>query len=477
MGVSPGSAESLSDSLNSLSGSSISLGSSWVQPDITEDWSGYQLVQKQWPDHRSGAIQLPSLIFLIAGSERKYIIQAKLWAAGKDPNDATWEIEHLRGSPNMNLRNREIGSLPTLVRLFSEEDTDSKEWFYLFQSNEGIWYRARLSTCIDPVIGPGFSSWTPMVSFAASSASSPQASQTAKRLPRINLAQLDWRHVPEDFIPQQTVFKKLIGAVGRIFGSADETAPKEQKDEEYHDPRRLFITGAYCKHFFENMSSTVKVTRAECFEWASHYRSLQAAAVGKLYSFIHVCAGEMSHHLLFQVYSTFHEILEELLLPVPNDFYTKYTVAGYFCLPRHIFVQYAEHGIFHLTRQFVEQLEVRTPEDANFKYLMLSYLPKEDALAVLRTMQPEGALYVAEDAVSSEQDNTVDVDLEDIPPNEFLPVGAYHLALAKKKTLSPQNYKFVCETTSKQYKKPTQLSSPTSSGRLFFGSPVTSFRR
>lgn len=482
---------SLSDSPNSVSSSSfISLGSSWHQPEISESWSGYQLVQKQWPDHRSSSIQLPAPIFLTPN--KSTVIHARLWAAGKDANEAIWTIEHLSGSINPNLRPRETGSLATLARLFSDDtspasaDSDAREWYYVFQSNDGGWYRARLPTCIDPVIGPGFASSIPVVSIAPSL--NLNSSQGVKKSsPRIILTELDWQHVHEDFIPQQTVFKKLIGAMGRIFGSSDDAggvSKEKQESEEYSDPRRLWITGAYCKHLFENLSGSVKATKAECFEWASHYRSLQAAAVGRLYHFIHVCAGEMPQHLLFQVYSTFHEVLEELMLPVPTDFYTKYTVAGYFCLPRHLFVQYAEHGIFQLSRQFVDQLEVRNAEDARFKYLMLSYLPKDDALAVLKEMGPEGAGFVAEDAVTRhEPDVHVDVDLEDIPPKEFLPLGAYHQSLEKsKRKMSDADLRFVSETTSKQFKKPTPtLPTLPSSGRLFFpSSPLpgsTSFRR
>lgn len=471
---------SLSDSPNSVSSSSfISLGSAWHQPEISESWSGYQLVQKQWPDHRSSAIQLPAPIFLTPN--KTTVIHARLWAAGKDANETTWTIEHLNGSLNPNLRPRETGSLATLARLFSDDslsssgESETKEWYYAFQSNDGGWYRARLPTCIDPVIGPGFASSIPVVSIAPSlNLSSTVGAKKAS--PRINLTELDWQHVHEDYIPQQTVFKKLIGAMGRIFGSSDEASgvPKEkQESEEYSDPRRLWITGAYCKHLFENLSGTVKATKAECFEWASHYRSLQAAAVGRLYNFIHVCAGEMPQHLLFQVYSTFHEVIEELMLPVPTDFYTKYTVAGYFCLPRHLFVQYAEHGIFQLSRQFVDQLEVRNPEDARFKYLMLSYLPKDDALSILKEMGSEGAIFVAEDAVTRhEPDFHIDVDLEDIPEKEFLPLGAYHQSLEKsKKKMGESDLKFVSETTSKQFKKPTpNIPTMPSSGRLFFPS-------
>lgn len=471
---------SLSDSPNSVSSSSfISLGSAWHQPDISESWSGYQLVQKQWPDHRSSAIQLPAPIFLTPN--KSTVIHARLWAAGKDANETTWTIEHLNGSVNPNLRPRETGSLATLARIFSDDhistsaDSEAREWYFVFQSNDGGWYRARLPTCIDPVIGPGFASSIPVVSIAPSI--NLNSSQGVKRAsPRISLTELDWQHVHEDFIPQQTVFKKLIGAMGRIFGSSDEASgvsKEKQESEEYTDPRRLWITGAYCKHLFEHLSGTVKATKAECFEWASHYRSLQATAVGRLYHFIHVCAGEMPQHLLFQVYSTFHEVVEELMLPVPTDFYTKYTVAGYFCLPRQLFVQYAEHGIFQLSRQFVDQLEVRNPEDARFKYLMLSYLPKEDALAALKEMSPEGAIFVAEDAVTRhEPEAHIDVDLEDIPPKEFLPLGAYHQSLEKsKKKMADADLKFVSETTSKQFKKPsTVLPTMPSSGRLFFPS-------
>lgn len=507
---SPASGGSLSDSPNSMSsGSFVSLGTSWHQPEISDSWMGYQLVQKQWPD-RSSAIQLPASIFLTPN--KSTVIHARLWAAGKDANESSWTIEHLGGSMNPNLRQRETGTLATLSRLFSDDSSastlipspsssphplsssvssssislsgelEAKDWFYAFQSNEGIWYRARLATCVDPVIGPGFASSIPVVSIApshnlsTSSTSSGNASARKTAPVRINLSALDWQNVHEDYIPQQTVFKKLIGAMGRIFGQSDEAGgvPKDRQDsEEYSDPKRLWVTGAYCKHLFENLSGTVKATRAECFEWASHYRNLQANAVGRLYRFIHVCAGEMPQHLLFQVYSTFHEVLEELMLPTPIDFYTKYTVAGYFCLPRHLFVQYAEHGIFQLSRQFVEQLEVRNPEDARFKYLMLSYLSKDDALAVLRSGNEGAAAFVAEDIVSRhEPDAHVEIELEDVPPNEFLPLGAYHQSLEKsKKKMGDLDLKFVSETTSKLFKKPAPtIPTMPSSGRLFFPS-------
>lgn len=405
-----------------------------------------------WPD-RAPAIQLPTNVYLVAGNDNsKTVVQARLWTAGSDVQDAAWQMEHLSGSSNARLRPRETGSLLTLARLFSEDESaDPSDWFYLFQSNDGLWYRARVTTCIDPEIGPGFASSIPVVSVASSP--NLQTSAIHKKSSRINLEELDWQHVHEDYIPQQTVFKKLMGAVGRIFGSADESiVQKDKAEEDYYDPRRLFIVGAYCKHIFENISHAVKVTKAECFEWASHYRSLQAAAVGKLYGFIHVCAGEMPQHMLFQVYTKFHEVLEELMLPIPNDFYTKYTVAGYFCLPRHIFIQYADHGIFQLTHQFVDQLNVRTPDDLRFKQLMLSYLPKEDAIKILRTMQ-EGQSYVVEDAVATEPETSVDVDLEDIAQTEFLPVGAYQQALGKKRSLADPMYQFVCGVTTNQFKR------------------------
>jgi hypothetical protein len=99
---------------------------------------------------------------------------------------------------------------------------------------------------------------------------------------------------------------------------------------------------------------------------------------------------------------------------------------------------------------------------------MLSYLPKEDAISILRGMS-DGHTYVVEDAVANEPESSVEVDLEDILPNEFLPVGAYLQALGKKKTMSESTLKFVGEVSSQQFKKhPTVPTATSSFGKLPF---------
>eukprot|EP01126_Amoeba_proteus_P022235 TRINITY_DN22528_c0_g1_i1.p1 TRINITY_DN22528_c0_g1~~TRINITY_DN22528_c0_g1_i1.p1 ORF type:complete len:194 (-),score=53.96 TRINITY_DN22528_c0_g1_i1:160-741(-) len=90
--------------------------------------------------------------------------------------------------------------------------------------------------------------------------------------------------------------------------------------------------------------------------------------------------------ILFQKLCNFHCALEELWFPFPKKFREEFTLLGYGCLDRSLFLQFVEHGILEVTFQFVKSVLKTlsdTDQDRIFKYLLLSQLPLEEGIALL----------------------------------------------------------------------------------------------
>ena len=95
--------------------------------------------------------------------------------------------------------------------------------------------------------------------------------------------------------------------------------------------------------------------------------------------------------LMYQVLESLYCALEELRYPCPQGFSHTFVSLGKESLPRSVFLQYIERGIFTLNVHFVEKV-VRglsdTEEDRLFKYELLSHLnDREKSLAIMRNHQ------------------------------------------------------------------------------------------
>jgi len=92
--------------------------------------------------------------------------------------------------------------------------------------------------------------------------------------------------------------------------------------------------------------------------------------------------------VLYQVLECFYCALEELSYPCPKGFSNSFVTLGNQCLPRSVFLQYIERGVFSLNVPFVESIVKEltdSEEDILFKYELLSHLKRDKSLEIMRS--------------------------------------------------------------------------------------------
>ena len=66
-------------------------------------------------------------------------------------------------------------------------------------------------------------------------------------------------------------------------------------------------------------------------------------------------------------------------------FHTLFTIAGFRCLDRHMFLQYLDHGVLHPTEEFISRLMDDIPDDSHdnveIKFQIITRLPRVRVLS------------------------------------------------------------------------------------------------
>lgn len=131
-------------------------------------------------------------------------------------------------------------------------------------------------------------------------------------------------------------------------------------------------------------NSFPKENKAKCMAWAKDYRGEQIHQSNRLYEYI---AESTTGFVRLQVLENLYYILEELSFPPPKGFTSEFATLGHKYLPRSVFMQYMERGVFHITEPFAAELFASlgdTPEDHEFKFAIISKLPVKEFLRALQ---------------------------------------------------------------------------------------------
>lgn len=296
----------------------------------------------------------------------------------------------------------------------------------------------------------------------------PRIGAESRKKSSVSMTSLDWNLPTDEIVPSPSVFKRLVTNMNKWFGLPDTRAYlphggtvispksnvffffKEQAtpadEEPWFDSMKQQIVGGLTKNIFDLMNRDLKVTRTECYQWATEYRSLQGRFAHSLYQLLLQGSQEHDEATLFHLLSHLYSALEELMYPMPKTFQDKFAAVGFRCLPRQVFVQYLERQIFSISSDFVlNALSTPQPyeEDSYFRYQLLAAIPEPEALEIMRKLQMDEN-YIVEHTLSYEaQDKNYHVDMENVEGAEFLPLGVYLEALQSKHIYSNEDIDFI----------------------------------
>ncbi|XP_035676326.1 gamma-secretase-activating protein-like isoform X2 [Branchiostoma floridae] len=89
--------------------------------------------------------------------------------------------------------------------------------------------------------------------------------------------------------------------------------------------------------------------------------------------------GSQAESELFHMTERFYMAAQELCFPLPNGFKTFFTTLGFRCLDSHVFLQYVDRGVLHLTDDFRDMVMEDLGDDrdnSEMKLNIVSRLPK-----------------------------------------------------------------------------------------------------
>eukprot|EP00732_Lithocolla_globosa_P001648 Lithocolla_globosa_v1_NODE_860_length_3174_cov_3.716896.p2 type:complete len:400 gc:universal NODE_860_length_3174_cov_3.716896:1537-2736(+) len=191
----------------------------------------------------------------------------------------------------------------------------------------------------------------------------------------------------------------------------------EEEEEEDYD--QVLIRQQQTEAFAEHLSHGLpKETKAKRYELANAYSDCQTKIVKNLWSLIEETrpfptlqqlkqgpiTGE--HLSMFQLLENLYCALEELCFTFPTGFHTQFVTLGYHVLPRHVFVQYLDRGIFRITSEFIEHLneelgDSTSYEDCHFKFSVATQMKVKGKMIKQLRKFPENAHYMSEYALST----------------------------------------------------------------------------
>eukprot|EP01117_Protostelium_nocturnum_P014415 TRINITY_DN5482_c4_g1_i2.p1 TRINITY_DN5482_c4_g1~~TRINITY_DN5482_c4_g1_i2.p1 ORF type:complete len:456 (+),score=137.21 TRINITY_DN5482_c4_g1_i2:230-1597(+) len=175
--------------------------------------------------------------------------------------------------------------------------------------------------------------------------------------------------------PQQQGVKRffydLLGLDDEVSaGKISDKSVQVDKDTDSYLAEKAFVDSLA----IQLLSSHPK-ERASCNIIADIYGKLRQNEANKLFKMIM----ERESTKTFELLEHFYSALEELQFPVPENFHKEFCRVGFKHLPRNVFLQYMERGVFQLDPIFVDQLVtlLSGPEsdDLQFKFHMITKIP------------------------------------------------------------------------------------------------------
>eukprot|EP01102_Stenamoeba_stenopodia_P018626 TRINITY_DN6861_c0_g1_i4.p1 TRINITY_DN6861_c0_g1~~TRINITY_DN6861_c0_g1_i4.p1 ORF type:complete len:887 (-),score=163.41 TRINITY_DN6861_c0_g1_i4:90-2750(-) len=181
----------------------------------------------------------------------------------------------------------------------------------------------------------------------------------------------------------------------------------------------------------------------KCRIWARKHQIEQEKKVNKLFNYIHQKRNlddddKYSAMTEFQLLELLYYATEELCYPFPKGFPSYFISLAYRCLPRNIFLQYLERGVFRLNESFVEEVLASntgdSEEDKRFKYQLLSKLKETTSIGIMQKHRENTEFVVSHilnslPIASNEQPTT---DMEMTSRSLFQPMTIYLDALGKQ---------------------------------------------
>ncbi|KYR00752.1 hypothetical protein DLAC_02795 [Tieghemostelium lacteum] len=233
------------------------------------------------------------------------------------------------------------------------------------------------------------------------------------------------------------------------------------------DPFRDLST--YVTSVYEVWSQiSQKESKDKLIDYAVIFRTVQILVVNSLYREIKLCYGgsnpdlntirDMKHPnrlIYFQALEKLYAAIEELYCPFPKDFYSQFASLGFYCLNRHLFLQFLQKGIFVVTKSFVNLLNKEFPDrsrlskdDRNFINQIILQLKDTDQ--VIDELQTDtlnvNIIHEHIISIATQNINQKPIDLLVLDPNyinsHFIPLDTlldFLKYLANQPTISPSN--------------------------------------
>eukprot|EP00999_Lentomonas_sp_LEN2_P001304 NODE_232_length_1847_cov_100.220930_g207_i0.p1 GENE.NODE_232_length_1847_cov_100.220930_g207_i0~~NODE_232_length_1847_cov_100.220930_g207_i0.p1 ORF type:complete len:486 (+),score=67.87 NODE_232_length_1847_cov_100.220930_g207_i0:329-1786(+) len=110
---------------------------------------------------------------------------------------------------------------------------------------------------------------------------------------------------------------------------------------------------------------------------------------------------------VFPLLENFYCALEELRFPCPPGVYNKFAILGFHVLPRNLFIQYLERGIFRMSENVVRYIASHlnsidpTPEERHFKYLLACKMKNRNTATTILGEHQENKALIADVSVAS----------------------------------------------------------------------------
>lgn len=215
-------------------------------------------------------------------------------------------------------------------------------------------------------------------------------------------------------------FRKIINSEFHI--------PDTVTNEECIDPMRNYHVNTFCDTIFEPLSKEIKFHKSNLV-LANEFRDVQAIVSYELYNLFLSCITEKDLKGTMSVLLNYHCAIEELSFPYHKRLYLDLCMVGYEVLPRNLFIQYIENQVFFVTKELLEKVIIeseKTCEDSNFINFLLSHLPYNDLIDVLKkfSLEEEYLLEKIEPHVYIDEEE-FDIDMEELNATPFLPLFSH----------------------------------------------------
>eukprot|EP00002_Diphylleia_rotans_P006277 TRINITY_DN1563_c0_g1_i4.p1 TRINITY_DN1563_c0_g1~~TRINITY_DN1563_c0_g1_i4.p1 ORF type:complete len:214 (-),score=10.35 TRINITY_DN1563_c0_g1_i4:167-808(-) len=180
----------------------------------------------------------------------------------------------------------------------------------------------------------------------------------------------------------------MRGLIGRLFVSSPSgvfTTSNVSNEEAIHQMKLVDALASY----FTSLNLTSD--RDKCTRAARVYLEEQAKCTSFLYEEIFKCLDPLGATQMkprrpminsFTILEGLYYGLENLGLPFPYDFHDRFCLIGFKCLPRSLFTQYLDRGVFKLrffsVNEIISGLDTRDPCDLSLRNRVIAHLNFED---------------------------------------------------------------------------------------------------